>query len=146
MDDAGLVTIFDGQNAVSQSSPANPSGTTNTTGLMMGLAGAITPVYTGRVMITVCGDISNGTSADGAKVQIRYGTGAAPANAAALTGTTAGALVNMTAAANAQKCPFSLTAIVTGLTLATAIWIDVGLAVTGRTAIVSVHFVSAAEI
>jgi hypothetical protein len=146
IDDAGLVTVPTGQNAQSQATPADPTGTTNTTGLMMGVAGAVTPVYTGRVLIMISGDVQSTLSGDGAKFQIRYGTGAAPANAAALTGTAVGGLVNMLAAANNQRVPFSLQAIVTGLTLATAIWIDIGLAaVTGGTAAIKNLSISAVE-
>ncbi len=130
-----------------QATPADPTGTTNTTGLMMGLAGAITPNVTGKVLIHISGDIASDTSGDGANVQIRTGTGTAPANAAALTGTAAGGLVKFVAAANAQKAPFSLSAIVSGLTISTAIWIDVGLAaVTGGTATIKDISISAIEV
>lgn len=117
----------------------NPTGTTNTTGLMMGMAGAITPRVTGSIMITICGDITNSTAASGSNVQIRYGTGTAPANAAALTGTTLGGLVKFIASpTTTSKSPFSLTAYLTGATVGTALWIDVGLAaVTSGTATIA---------
>lgn len=127
------------QPQIAQSSPSNPAGTTDTTGKMMGLAGAITPEVTGNILIILSGDITSGTTSDGAKVQLRTGTGTAPSNAAALSGTTCGGLVTYTAAlAGADKVPFSLNCIVSGLTLGTAIWIDVGLAaITGGTASVA---------
>lgn len=147
VDDAGLVTIFGGIDAVSQATPANPTGTTSTTGVMMGLAGAITPVYTGRVLIIICGSVENGTINDGAKWQIRYGTGTAPVNTAALTGTTAGPLQTLTETVAAEIVPFCLSAIVTGLTLATAIWVDLSLAaVTGGTATILNVGISIVEI
>ena len=92
LDDAGVVTKLNGQNATAQSTPADPTGTTDTTGKMMGLAGAITPTYTGRLLIIVSGNLTNTTAAagDGAKAQIRYGTGSAPSNGDALTGTAVG--------------------------------------------------------
>ena len=146
VDDAGLVSDALTGDAQSQAQPADPTGTANTTGLMMGLAGTITPAQTGRVLIVISGDVQNNTISDGAKFQIRYGTGSAPANAAALTGTTAGALVNMLGAAAAQRVPFSLNAVVTGLTPGTAYWIDVGLAaVTGGTAAIKNVSVSVIE-
>ncbi len=118
-----------------QSSPSNPTGTTSTTAVMMGLAGAFTPKSTGRVLIMLSGDIKNSTSTDGATVQLAYGTGAAPANAAAATGTTVGGKPAFVAAANNQTVPFSVQAVVSGLTLGTAIWIDAQVAaVTGGTA------------
>jgi len=135
IDDAGLVSLLIGGNAQTQASPSDPTLTTNTTGLMMGLAGTVTPTLTGRILIMLSGDLQNSVSGDGCKVQLRYGTGTAPTNAAALTGTTAGGLVNFLAAANNDRSPVALQAIVTGLTIATAYWIDVGLAaVTGGNA------------
>lgn len=116
--------------------PADPTGTTSTTGVMMGLAGALTPTGTGKVRITLTGSYLQNTNADGGKFQLYYGTSTAPANAAALTGTTAGNIIswNVTTAASARHA-FCLTAIVSGLTLSTAYWFDVGLAaVTGGTA------------
>src|SRR5271157_655935 len=82
--------------ATTLSTPLNPSGTTNTTGLMMGLNQTMTPVKSGNVLVTICGVVANSTTADGATVQIRAGTGAAPTNAAALTGTAYGSLQTMT--------------------------------------------------
>src|SRR5439155_1649764 len=72
------------------STPLNPTGTADTTGKMMGLAGAITPQVTGNIRIAVCGSIANNTIADGGKLQIRVGTGTAPNNGDALTGTAYG--------------------------------------------------------
>lgn len=148
LDDTGASRILDPLGAaVAQSTPADPTGTTNTTGLMMGLAGSFTPAVTGRVLITISGDVQNNTNGDGAKFQIRYGTGAAPANAAALTGTAVGGLVNMLVAAANQRLPFSLNAIVTGLTVGTAYWLDIGLAaVTGGTAAAKNISISVVEI
>lgn len=112
--------------------PANPTGTTNTTGLMMGLGGSIafTPIKSGKLMIVISGMISNSGNSNGAKTQIRYGTGAAPANGAALTGTVAGNIVSMINNANSGglKSGFACVAIITDLTLGTAYWIDLSLA------------------
>lgn len=118
-----------------QSTPADPTGTTSLTGVMMGLAGAITPRVTGKLLILISGDIDNDTITDGVQIQLRYGTGAAPTNGAALTGTVAGGLVKFTLALAAQKAPAAAQAIVSGLTVGTAYWIDIGLAaITGGTA------------
>jgi hypothetical protein len=116
----------------SQSTPSDPAGIGNTSGLMAGLAGAITPVSTGRICVTISGSLSNDTAAagNGAAVQIRYGTGSAPANAAALAGTAVGGKVSSVlerATANDLQ-PFSIQAIVTGLTIGTAYWLDLSLA------------------
>lgn len=134
--------------AIAQSTPGNPTGTNSLVGVMMGLAGAITPVATGKVLIIISGDITNASAiADGGKVQIRYGTGTAPSNADALTGTTAGGLVRYIAATTAEVAPFSLNALVTGLSVSTAYWIDVGLAaITGGTTSIADLSVSAVEV
>lgn len=119
------------------SSPSDPTGTASTTGVMMGLAGAITPTVSGAVVITITGTIQNDTNGDGAQAQIRYGTGSAPANGDALTGTTAGVYkgINTVGAGNPKRVPFALSFLVTGLSVSTAHWIDVGLkAITGGTA------------
>ncbi len=147
VDDAGLVTVFNGQNPVASSLTASPTGTTNTSGLMQGLAGAITPLYTGRVHITICGVVAQSTTADGGFWHVRTGTGAPPANAGALTGTQSGCQQSMTFLTGVLKCPFSLTTIVTGLTLGTAIWIDLVLgAVTAGTITMTQVQITAIEI
>ena len=129
------------------STPLNPTGTTNTTGLMMGLNQTMTPVKSGNVLVTICGVVANSTTADGATWQIRAGTGGAPANAAALTGTAYGSLQAMTYLTGVLKVPFSVTALITGLTIGTAIWIDMSLAaVTGGTATATSVAVSAVEV
>src|SRR6266851_3706818 len=123
-----------------QTNVAAPAGTTSTTGLMMGLAGAITPAHSGNVLLIVSGTLTNGTTSDGASLQIRYGTGTAP------TGTAVG---NNIADNNpvTSKIPFSVQAVVTGLTVGTAYWVDVGLAaVTGGTASLATVSVSALEL
>lgn len=111
----------------SASSPGDPVGTTDLAGKMMGLAHSFTPLVTGRAVITITGVISNGTATDGAAVQLRYGTGAAPANGDALTGTTLGGYKEVTQFLAAQKIPFTVHFLVTGLAIGTAHWIDVGL-------------------
>lgn len=131
----------------SQSTPANPALTASLVGVMMGLAGAFTPIRTGSVLITVSGDVFNSIATDGATVQIRTGTGTAPANGVALTGTARGAQPGATSATAAAKTLFSITVIVTGLTLGVAIWIDLALAaVTGGNASVENVTIAASEI
>lgn len=135
--------------AQSQSSPADPTGIALAGGtVMMGLAGAITPLVTGKVLIVVSGTIFNSTGAagDGCNIQLRHGTGAAPANGAAATGTAVGGLLHYVASTGAGKVPFSLNAFVSGLSLA-AHWIDVTLAATtGGTANITDVSISAVEL
>lgn len=133
-------------NVTTLSTPLNPTGTTNTTGLMMGLNKIITPVRSGNLQVTICGVVANSTTADGAKWQIRAGTGSAPANAAVLTGTAYGSLQQMTFLTGLLSIPFSITALITGLTIGTAVWIDLSLgANTGGTATVTSVAVSVNE-
>jgi hypothetical protein len=133
--------------ANSQSTPANPSTTTSTTGVMMGLAGSITPTGTGKVHVCVSGDAHNATNNDGVSIQLRTGTGTAPANAAALTGTAQGNPVKWTASSSTNRAPFEICRNVTGLTVNTAVWIDLGVAaITGGTADVQDLTISANEV
>lgn len=120
------------------STPSAPGGTASTVGVMMGLAVAFTPAVSGNVAFHLVGSIANATATDGAKAQLRYGTGTAPVNGAAATGTTSGSLVEATQFLAAQKLPFALLGYATGLTLATAYWLDVDLAaITGGTATIT---------
>lgn len=118
--------------------PNAPSGTTSTAAqVMMGLGVAFTPTATGRALVVISGNVVNTTGGDGAEIQIRYGTGTAPTNGAAATGTTVGGAVAFFPASGAAnfKVPFTLSGYVTGLTIGTAIWVDSGLrALTGGTA------------
>lgn len=135
------------QKATTLSTPQNPTGTTSTAGVMMGLNVAITPQVTGNIHVTVCGSIANNTTGDGETVRIRMGTGTAPTNGAALTGTAYGSLQADTAVTSSLKHPFSVTALVTGLTVGTAYWIDIEVAaVTGGTATATSVAVSAFEL
>ena len=118
-----------------QSTPGNPTGTTSTTAVMMGLAGSIKLQGSGRILIVLSGDISNNTTADGVTSQLSYGTGAAPANGAALTGTQVGNIVSFTALTGVLTVPLAQQAIVSGLIVGTTYWIDAAVkAVTGGTA------------
>ena len=140
-----------------QSTPADPSTTTSTTGVMMGLGGvtSIVPSSTGKIEIKISGDIDNTLTLNGSQVQIRYGTGIAPTNGAALTGTAAGGLVKYLNASDTGvlavfvpgKGAFSLNAIISGLAIGTAYWIDISLgSITGGTSRVRDISISAIEL
>ncbi len=137
----------------SQKSPSDPSVTTSLTGVMMGLAGTITPTNSGNVLIIISGDIDNSAAGDGCAVQIRTGTGSVPANGDALTGTARGGLTQFLNPSETLgvlglgRNQFSLNAVVTGLTLGTAVWIDVSLAsVTGGNSRIRNISISAIEV
>jgi hypothetical protein len=121
----------------STASPANPTGTTDTTGKMMGLAATITPQSTGTVLLLINGDVVSDTAGDGAKLQLRVsGTGgqSAPANGAAPSGNAVGGFIQMPALGTSNR-GFCLIGLVSGLTLDQSYWFDVELAaITGGTA------------
>jgi hypothetical protein len=134
-----------------KATPADPTGTSSTSAVMMGLAGSITPTTTGNIEIIIVGAGTTTSSASGGKVQIRYGTGSAPANGDAATGTTAGSLIPFLTSDGAVLTfdiqPFTCIYQVTGLTVSTAYWIDLGLqrAFGGGTASVSGISISVRE-
>jgi len=133
----------------SSATPANPTGTTSTTAVMMGLAGSITPIESGKIVIIINGTISNNTASDGAKARIHYGTGTAPTNGGSLVGIAVGNQPNVVNNANmaGARVGFSCIAVVSGLTLGVAIWLDLELAaITGGTANVYDVGVTAIEV
>lgn len=108
--------------------PGNPAGTASTSAfVMMGLAVAFTPAVSGKARITIDGVLSNVAAA--ALVQVATGTGVAPINGAAAVGTAHGPSTNSITVASGES--FSLTRTVTGLTVGTAIWIDLQAAAGG---------------
>lgn len=106
---------------------ANPTNPTAVSGsVMLGLAGSITPTSTGRILVTITGDVADGSPDYNAIIStIAYGAGTAPTNGAAATGTNAGA-GQETRDYNGSALPYpvSVTAIMTGLSVGTAYWID----------------------
>ena len=127
--------------------PANPTGTTSTTGVMMGLAGSITPTLTGKVLVLVEMDVRASVIGDGAKVQLRWGIGAVPTNGAVLTGTPVGRTGNYVASTVAGVGNIGLSWIISGLAPSVPTWLDVSLAaVTGGTATISNLSIVATEL
>jgi hypothetical protein len=120
--------------------PANQTGNATATFKMNGLGAAaapctITPVATGRVHFVITGSLVQSTTADGVTWKLAEGTGAAPANAAAATGTVISAIGTWTALTGELNVPVTIDGNVSGLTLATAVWFDIQIAdVTGGTA------------
>ncbi len=137
-----------------QKTPSNPSGTTDTGGKMMGLNHALAgplPSSSGNYLVVVSGTIFNaGGIGDGASVQLRYGQSTAPANGDALTGTAVGGKVQFISSTTAEKVPFSVNAIITGLmpgAINNNTWIDLALAaIAGGTATITDVSISAVEL
>lgn len=114
--------------AVLTANPGSPGSTTSTIQVMAGVGGTctITPVSSTRLYIRITGNASNSNAGIGTLMQARYGTGAAPANGAAATGTTLGAQLSGVSHAANNVFPFTIGGIATGLSPGTAYWIDVG--------------------
>lgn len=112
--------------ASTTSTPANPTAFAPGTAayVMVGLAGAITPVGSGRIYVSITGNALVGSTTNAALIACRFGTGAAPANQAAVTGTQIGNPVEYLAAGTTQVSPFACGGVITGNTLATALWLD----------------------
>ncbi len=117
--------------AATQKQVAAPTAPASTSAYaMQGLAGTITPLRSGKVLLTISGTATGSTvtAGDGLEWQLSYGTGAAPANADAVTGTQVGAVQENTNPATVTAAdvhtPFSISAVITGLTLGTAYWLD----------------------
>jgi hypothetical protein len=143
---SAILSGYAGTGAVTAASagfaPQNPTGTTSTTQVMMGLGQAgtpwvFTPLGTGIVEIILDGYFLNSTAvADAAVIGGRYGTGTAPINGAAVSGTSFGGNPTLQAASVSRPSAFSFVARVT-MTAGTQYWIDVALAVLSGTAVVS---------
>lgn len=125
-----------GNGATLNAQPSNPTSTTSTTGVMAGVGGTckITPLYSSRVFVAISMFGTNNTNGDGWEALIRYGTGTAPANGVAPTGTVlTGSYGAIGLAANINNS-ITINGIATGLIPGTAYWIDlVQSSVTGGT-------------
>jgi len=147
----GTTVKLIGGGAGASTNPADPTGNATTTLTMMGLAGTFTPTKSGNVLLLFSfnGTNSTATAGDGVRAQISYGAGAAPANAAVLTGTQVGAIVTsvLERATASDLQGLSLQWFVTGLTIGTAYWFDLAVsAVVGGTGQVKNINMSAIEI
>lgn len=117
--------------------PADPTGILGATSLMLGLAVTYTPIRTGRIRIRVTGNITDDTTADLGTWILRYGTGTAPANQAASTGTAVTPSRTWTALTGMTSVPFAQNTQISGLTVGTTYWIDYAAAATGAGATVN---------
>lgn len=113
-----------------KANPSNPSGTTSTSGVMMGLGSTckITPLVSTTVTVTFNGTLNSTVSGDGVEIASLFGTGTAPANGVAATGSNlGGSPIYGTVAASSQILPFSITGSAT-VTPGTAYWFDLDVA------------------
>jgi hypothetical protein len=110
----------------------NPAGPASTTSTMAGMGVTFTPTRNGRVLLMFNGQIvtpASSAAGSGVQVALYYGTGTAPANGAAVTGTLVGTSVRgqQSSAAGASQgwWPFHLCGFVTGLAVGTTYWADI---------------------
>jgi hypothetical protein len=111
--------------------PGDPASTTSATLVMMGLGSTCTytPAGTGHVLVNVTGGASTLTSSVTGVFGGRFGTGTAPANGTAVTGTRFGSAADIQFKSNgvpATVQSFALTAVLS-LTPGTAYWFDIAL-------------------
>ncbi len=122
-------------NAVLQSSPGNPTGTSSGTGVMMGLGSSchITPVYSGRVRAEIITQV-NAPGSGGVTLTGKYGTGTAPSNGAAFSGTSFTPTMTIGVPAGyTGSYPTPAAAVITGLSNGTAYWFDFDMTASGGT-------------
>lgn len=113
--------------------PANQTAINSAAYLMNGL-GAIASIpcrmeigSTGRVLVLVSGDLVENATAQTATVQLRYGTGAAPANAGADTGTAVGSELTWVSLTGQLTQTFALHSLISGLTAGADYWFDLAM-------------------
>ena len=111
----------------------SPAGTTSAAAFVMmgiGSTASITPLVTGRILVIATGGVFSPTAASagqGAFLMLRRGTGTAPVNGAAVTGTQISTTEQCTYDGQNFVNSFATHAIVTGLSVGVAIWLDIAL-------------------
>jgi hypothetical protein len=127
---APVIAAAAGPAAPFASHPSAPTGTVSTTAVMMGLGSTwtFTPASSGVVLISVSGAGSTTTAVANFGVGCRYGTGTAPANGAAASGTRFGSGGDFTlrAVAVGPYATFTFPDVLS-LTAGTAYWFDLTL-------------------
>lgn len=115
-----------------QFKPADPAQITGATDSMLGLGTTVTykPNRSGNVLVMVDGNITDDTTGDLGTWKFRYGTGTAPANNAAASGTAVTPSTTWTALTGVLSVPFSDSQYLT-LTDGTTYWFDFSTAATG---------------
>lgn len=149
----GTAVRLIGSGSIATATPADPTGTANATATMAGLALTFTPARSGNFLflITCSGENNTATAGDGVNIQLYYGTGSAPANAAAIPGgaVAVGATVRVDnhAAASGHRSGLVTHGVASGLTLGTTYWADVAQAqVAGGTGSIKSCTISAIEL
>lgn len=117
-----------------QANPGNPASTTSASLVMMGLGSTckITPGSSGKTFVSITGGAATLVAAVIGNVGVRYGTGTAPVNGAAVTGTRwagVGDKQFKSSGVATTEDSLAFTDLLT-LTPATAYWFDIALSTT----------------
>lgn len=129
----GISTSLGGSYAPVKSSATvtSPSATTSASLVMMGLKGTITPATTGTIIFNAYTSFQSTIVGDGCVFSLRIGTGAAPNNGDAASGTQVNPIDGaITAGAISQAVQGYLAGYITGRTVSTAYWYDFAFAST----------------
>lgn len=110
-----------GVGATSQTEITAPASVTGGA-KMMGLAGSITPTKTGSVLVIISGEYTSDTTANDTTLGLRTGTGLAPSNGDAPTGTYQQANTRV-ASSSTLRIPFTINKVIS-FTPDTTYWID----------------------
>lgn len=103
----------------------NPTAMTGALELMMGLGGTTTPSKSGIVSLNISGEYISNDIVDETYLNIRTGTGVAPVNGAAATGTLQQTNKRV-ASSGTLRIPFALN-MTLALSVGVAYWIDLGI-------------------
>lgn len=115
--------------------PSNPAAVNSTSYLMLGTGSTCTytPAGSGKVLVTITCGFYTATSASTAFIKGAFGTGTAPVNGAADTGSLIGVSQQYRAASNSVPIPLAITDRLS-LTPATTYWFDLAAASDGTNA------------
>lgn len=110
--------------------PSNPTGVASAK--MLGAVTSFVPNASGNVLLQLKGDVSNTNSGVTSTMALRYGSGTAPVNGDAVTGTVLDTTRASTAAAG-QLSSFPLEYYLTGLVVGSTYWVDISLTPSANT-------------
>lgn len=127
--------LLSNADAVATTAPGNPTAPGTGTGRMLGLGAscAITPTNSTRVLFMITSLMNDAT--DVFTTTLKFGTGTAPANGAAQSGTTLGNSPSPSGAGVAVQTMMPQLGVATGLTAGTAYWFDLFVNNTGTGAV-----------
>ncbi len=108
----------------SSSGPSNKAGTTSASLVMLGLGKTYTVKRSSTLSVTIYGFASNTNATRSTSYVGAYGTGAAPVNGAAATGTYFGGMESATSATAGASVPIVVHDVISGLSAGTTYWFD----------------------